>query len=117
MGDVDGIAGDRLAAGRRVRPATQEFAVLAFPRVVIQLMTGALQVLATRPASGREVVKLWVPPLRKDPLTVLREDFDVVKRIAETSTLRLFPSETLEQAEIRIRARVAVEFAGRGVPR
>jgi len=113
---MDGIIGDRFAAGRRIRPATQEFAVTTFPSVIISLMLGKLQVLVTSPASGPEIVKLWVPPLKKEPLTIVKSDFDIIKQIAQTSTLRMFPSETLMQAETRIRARVAVEFAGRGIP-
>lgn len=113
---MDGIIGDRFAAGRRIRPATQEFAVLAFPSMIVAMLQGRLQILPTRSASGPEIVRMWIWTLRKEPLTVTRADFDLIKQIAETSTLRVFPSETPAQSESRIRARVLVEFAGRGVP-
>lgn len=100
-----------------VQPATQEFAVNAFPSMIVALLQGNLQIDTANSVGSQEIVKIWVPPLRKVPLTILREDFDLIKKIAESSTLRMFPSETLTQAEARIRARVKLEFSGRGIPK
>jgi hypothetical protein len=113
---MDGIIGDHFAAGRRIRPATQEFAVIAFPSIIVSLMQNQLQILVTGIASGPSLVRMWTGPLRKQPLTILESDFDLIKQIAQSTTLRLFPSETLEQATMRIKSLVSVVFAGRGVP-
>lgn len=80
------------------------------------MLQGRLRLDFANSAGSVETVSMWVGPLRRGPLTILRKDFDLIKKIAQRSTLRLFPSDTLVDAEARIRAQVQVEFAGRGVP-
>jgi hypothetical protein len=86
--------------------------------VIIRLKQGALHVSRAQTVQERQVVHLWNrnPGMRHERWLVLMSDFEIVKRIAADIILRSSPYESLRQVEDRIRARVEVEFAGRGVP-
>jgi hypothetical protein len=113
---MDAIRGDQFSGGRRVRPATQEFAVLVFPNIIVAWLQGRLQIDTATSTGSLAIVRLWIPPLRGEPLTIVRPDFEIIKGIALNSTLRMFPSDTIQDAMARITAAVSVAFAGRGVP-
>lgn len=111
---MDGTLRNQFFSGRRVRPATLEFAEATFPRLIVGLKTGRLLVSNTSAAGGPDVVFVADP---RDPSfrhLLLREDFDICKSIASRIALRTFPTDSSSTAEASALAHVRVEFAGRG---
>lgn len=118
---LDGALSDKLSGEpvpRRIRPVTLEYASAHFPKVIIRLKQGRLHVHTARAVHERETVLLRSrdPAARHEHWFILKSDFDIVKEIAADINIRSSPYESLRQVEDRIRARVEVEFAGRGVP-
>jgi len=118
---LDGALSDKLSGEpipRRIRPVTQEYASENFPRMIVRMKQGALHISTARAVHDKEVVHLWNrnPSLRHERWFVLMSDFEIVKQIAADINIRSSPYENLQQVEERIRARVNVEFSGRGVP-
>jgi hypothetical protein len=114
---VDGTIGDRFLNGRRLRPATLEYALANFPKIVVKLLQGKLLVSTAKSVEDRDVVILRdVLPTMGPAVFLLREDFEICKQISTKVRLRTFPTDRLEDAEAKAAAYVRVEFAGRGVP-
>lgn len=117
---LDGALSDRLSGEpipRRIRPVTLEYASAHFPRMIVRMKQGRLHVSTARAAHDKEVVRLWNkdPTLKNEHWFILMSDFGIVKEIAADTAI-WNPYESIRQVEERIRARVEVEFAGRGVP-
>jgi hypothetical protein len=116
---LDGALSDKLSGEpipRRIRPVTQEYAEANFPRIIVRLKQGRLHVHTAKSVQDKEIVRLRNPSIRREYWTLLRSDFDILKSIAADMDIRSNPYESLRQIEDRLRARVAVAFAGRGVP-
>lgn len=113
---MDGISDDRVVSGRLLRPVSLDFAVTTFPPYILALKLGSLQLNFSNSVGSVETVAMWVGPMQSPPLIVLRSDFDSIKKIAQQTIVRLYPSDTTADALRRIKGLVQVEFAGRGVP-
>ena len=118
---LDGALSDKLSGEpipRRIRPVTLEYASAHFPRMIVRLKQGRLHVSTGKTVHDKEVIRLWNrnSSMKHEHWFILRSDFDIVQEIAADINIRSSPYENLFQVEERIRARVDVEFAGRGVP-
>jgi hypothetical protein len=113
---MDSVIGDFFRNGRRLRPATEDFAVDNFPRLILRLKQNRLIVGLDTSVGNADLVVLRNPRIRHESWTILKSDFDVCKSIADKVSLHLFPGDNETIIMQRILGHVKVEFAGRGVP-
>lgn len=116
---LDASLGDRFTGercNRRLRPATAEYASANFPRLIIRLKQGRLIITADRAVEHSPVYTLRDRKNRHEWWRIVEADFIAVRDIAGDVELNVFPGETSRDVEDRVRARVEVEFVGRGVP-
>lgn len=83
--------------GRLLRLATREFAHTNYGNLVVNILLGKALVTVQNSINGKDIVIIRVPGRREFDLTILKEDFDICKNIANTQLEpRLFPSDKLE---------------------
>ena len=98
---------------RRLRLVSYEYACSRFPRLVILLKQHKLRITVSGLREGYDIITIWRPGYLEDFWVLLREDFEIIKQIASESGLRIFKSETQNEIEDRILARIQVEFSNR----
>lgn len=91
---MDSILGDSFMNGRRLRPATLEYALENYPRIIAYIKLGKLSITAPHSCDGNDVVEMRgvTSPLYRIVMT--RGDFDKCISIAKLMTIPLFPSDT-----------------------
>lgn len=102
--------GNKFAGGRRLRPATHDYAVSTFPRLIYRLKQNVLKITISTILDGKQVCNIKNPKIPSESWIILGSDFDICKSIADQVALRIFPSDTQEIIETRIRTLVAMEF-------
>lgn len=110
---MDGVIGDRLHNGRRIRKLTTDEAVNFLPALVMETRAGRVQVVTSHSAGGADVVLLHVPVRPASDILLLREDFELFKKVLLTASQKLFRTDTRQDVEGRVKAWIAYEFAGR----
>ena len=107
---MDGTLSDKIVDGRRLRPATQSYAELVYPEMILKLKQGKLQVsVLTSP--DQSVVTLFSNS--KDHYVLVYEDFVICRSIASDMSIPLFATDTDSDYIDRIRAMVKVQFSRR----
>lgn len=109
------MIGDFFRRGRRLRPATLEFAIQNFPVLILRLKQNRLIVTSDDSVGNASVVVLK-GKVAHEQWAILRSDFDICKKIAGNTALHIFPGDTDRIILDRIEAHIMVEFAGRGIP-
>jgi hypothetical protein len=105
------ILGNQFAGGRRLRPATHDYALSNFPRLIYRLRQGSLHILVNNILDGKRVCNIKNPSHPKSECWIILEsDFLICKGIAEQVALSIFPSDTQEIVEARIKSLVSVAF-------
>lgn len=110
---MDGVIGDRLHNGRRIRKLTTDEAVSILPSLVMETRGGRVQVVTSHGAGGPDVVLLHVPLRPTSDILLLREDFELFKKVLLNASQKLFRTDTRQDVEARVRSWIALEFAGR----
>ncbi len=113
---MDGTIGDYFANGRRLRPATLDYATQNFPRLILRSKQEKLSVSYQQQAGNPDVIQAISSISRFEKWVILKSDFDLCKKIADKVELRLFRSDNETVVLDKILAYVKIEFAGRGVP-
>lgn len=113
---MDSTIGDFFRLGRRLRPATEDFAIQNFPRLILRLKQNKLIVTNDQSVGNADLVQLRNPQIRRESWCLLKSDFDICKDIAAKTAFHIFPGDTESVILQRILAHVKVAFAGRGVP-
>lgn len=113
---MDSIIGDFFQNGRRLRAATEEYAVSAFPRLILRLKQGRLIVSVQQTVGNPDVVASYNPSCRFESWVILKTDFDICIKILDKFVLNAFRSDNESIVLDKIRAYVKFEFAGIGVP-
>jgi len=114
---MDAIIGDFFRRGRRLRPASQQYAENNFPRIIIRLKQRKLSIIESKILSGKRVMVLYNPQyFNQERWVILESDFLLIKEIALKTKLGVFPSLGIREQEKRIKPYVSQAFFGRGVP-
>lgn len=104
---MDSYLGDSFMNGRRVRPATLDYALANYPRVIVWMKTGQFLINGEQSCEGRDVVLLQGKDSPIYRLSMLRSDFEKCRSIAKLMTVPLFPSDIerdwFDRAEAYIR--------------
>lgn len=108
---MDSILGDSFMNGRRLRPATLEYALQNYPRVIAYLKLGKLVVYAPRACDGRDVVEVRSKTSSVYHLVMTRGDFDKCVEISKLMTIPLFPSDVEKDWFDRASAHIRNVFA------
>lgn len=108
---MDAIVGDRFLNGRRLRPATYEYALEQFPRLIFDLKTNKLKIVNSKILSGKQAVWLHNPNVKRNKWVILESDFIKCRDIAGQVVIPLFPNETHKMILDRIAALVKLVFA------
>lgn len=90
---MDSIPGDFFMNGRRLRPATLEYALKNYPKVIAWIKLDKLRISAPHSCDGNDVVEIWG---KKSPIyhfVMTRGDFEKCLSISKTMTIPLFPSD------------------------
>jgi hypothetical protein len=114
---MDGTIRNRMGFGRRLRPATLEFALQVFPRLIVGLRSGSLIVSNPSAAGGPEYVCVVDPRDRYFRYLIVKSDFEACRQMALRLPVDTFHGAIPDRAIDAARSMVEVEFAGRGVPR
>ena len=110
---MDGRIGDGFVGGRKALPATQDEAVSNFPRIVLGLRRGTIQVFV-RSAVG-EARTVTLKDGRKIDV-LLEADFIACRDVAASLPAHLSPASSPEALESVVVAMIKAKFGGRGVP-
>jgi hydroxyacyl-ACP dehydratase HTD2-like protein with hotdog domain len=111
---MDGTLADRFINGRRMRLASFDYAVEAFPQLIVHLLQDKLLVDIACQFETKQVITLYSKTGDKsDFFAILKEDFDLCKQIASSISMPLFPTDLNQDYIDRARAMVRVKFAGR----
>ena len=108
---MDSILGDRFMNGRRLRPATLEYALQNYPRVIVWVKLGKFSVSAPRACDGNDVVEMFGKTSPIFHLVMTRGDFDKCVAIAKAMTVPLFPSDVEQDWFDRASAYIRQSFA------
>lgn len=109
---MDSILGDKFMNGRRMRPATLEYALANYPRVVIWMKLGKLDIFAPPSCEGNDVVEVRGKSQPIYHLVMVREDFEKCRAIAKQMTVPLFASEREQDWFDRARPLIRQAFGG-----
>lgn len=107
---MDSILGDLFMQGRRVRPATLEYALANYPRIIVGIKLNKLYIDAVDACDARDLVTIWD---RKSPVfryVITRDDFDKCVLIAKQMTIPLFPSDIEQDWFDRAKAHIRNYF-------
>jgi hypothetical protein len=110
---MDGVIGDKVHNGRRIRRLTTDEAISILPALIMETRAGRVQVVTSHSAGGPDVVLLHFPSHSKSDILLIREDFLLFKKVLLSASQKLFRTDTLRDVESRVRSWVALEFAGR----
>ena len=108
---MDSILGDSFMNGRRLRPATLDYALKNYPRVVAGIKLGKFVVSAPRSCEGNDVVEMHDRMSSVYHLVMTRGDFDKCVAIAKQMTIPLFPSDVEQDWFDRASAYIRQSFA------
>jgi hypothetical protein len=108
---MDGALSDKFSNGRRMRLASHDYAVANFPEMIVQLRMGYLTIDTSNLPETKKIITLYNDQSRI--WTILKEDFDICKQIAEKISIPLFPTDIYQDYLDRALAFVQVEFAQR----
>ena len=108
---MDSILGDSFMNGRRLRPATLDYALENYPRVVAWIKLGKFDVSAPRACDGNDVVEMRGRGSPVYHLVMVRRDFDKCVAIAKQMTIPLFPSDIEQDWFDRASAYIRQSFA------
>ena len=111
-GTLDSYLGDRFSNGRRLRPATLCYALKNYPKVIIWLYQGVLDVDYAPSADGNDVVYVSGQGSNKGTYhwSMVLSDFNKCKKIANEITIPLFPFTNMYDYEEITRAYIKAEF-------
>jgi hypothetical protein len=90
---MDSCLGDLFMHGRRMRPASLEYALVNYPRVIVWMKLGRLLIDGQQSCEGRDIVFMRGTDSPIYRLAMLRSDFEKCKDIAKLMTVPLFPSD------------------------
>jgi hypothetical protein len=107
---MDGTLADKFRDARRLRLASYDYAVSNFPQLIVSLRLGHL-IIDKLDSVG--VKQLYTLHNQFVSWTILEEDFNICKQIAEQLSIPIFPTDTIKDYEDRALASVKVEFAQR----
>jgi hypothetical protein len=107
---MDSILGDSFIGGRRMRPATLEYALDNYPHIIVWLALGRLVVLAQKSCEGRHIVEVIGKDQPVIHLSMVQSDFDKCKEIAKKMTIPLFMSDTEQDWLNRAKAYIRESF-------
>lgn len=110
---MDGSIGNHFSRGRRLRPATREFAIESFPKLILRLKQNRLTITLDQSAGNASLVILRNRNSNYEFWHIVQEDFDICKNIASKVQLRLFPTDNEDVVLSKIRSYIAIEFASR----
>jgi len=99
--------------GRRMAPVTQQFASETLPPFVFWLNKNQLQVSRMADSLGHVIVWMQNGIQIEQKCALLEADFIIVKNLADTMIIPLYPQEPYSDILARIRAQLQVLFQGR----
>lgn len=108
---MDSILGDFFMGGRRLRPATLDYALENYPRVIAGIKLGRYVVNAPRSCEGNDVVEMHDRTRPVYHFVMMRGDFDKCVSIAKQMTIPLFPSDIEQDWFDRASAYIRQSFA------
>jgi len=107
---MDSYQGDSFMNGRRLRPATLEYALKNYPRVIAWLKLGKFDVSAPRSCDGNDVVEVRGHWKSEYHLAMTRGDYDKCLSIARIMTIPLFASDIEQDWFDRASAHIRQSF-------
>ena len=107
---MDSYLGDEFSNGRRLRPATLRYALKNYPKVIIWLHQGVLNVKYTPSATGCDVVSVSHPKYSIYSWSMVLSDFEKCRSIANSVTIPLFPSYKMQDYEDMVKAQIRIKF-------
>ncbi len=90
---MDSIPGDMFMGGRRFRPATLEYALQNYPKIIVGLKLGKLSVDAPRACDGNDIVHIVSKMSPVYTWTITRCDYEKCVSIAKKMSVPLFHSD------------------------
>lgn len=108
---MDSIIGDRFVQGRKLRPATLDYALQNYPKVVVGIKLNKYRIDTYNTVEGKEIMNLVCPSSPIYDIVMLRSDFEKCRSIATKMTIPLFPSDILLDWEQRAAAHIRIAFA------
>ena len=96
-----------------MRPASLEYALANYPRVIIWIKLGRLDILSDPSCEGRDIVDVRGKGSTIYHEVMLRSDFEKCRSIAKLMTVPLFPSDKEQDWFDRAKAYIKQEFSGR----
>ena len=107
---MDDYLGDEFSDGMRLRPATLCYALKNYPKVIVWLYQGILNVNYVPSADGNDIVSVSGPNRGIEHWTMVLSDFEKCKKIANEITIPLFPFTQMLDFEKIVCAYIKVEF-------
>lgn len=110
---MDSIIGDFFSCGRRIRPATREFAINNYPKLILRLKQNNLIISNDQSVGNANLVKLISKISKFERWHITKTDFDICKTISGEIQLKVFPSDNERTAIDKIKAYVIIRFSDR----